>query len=84
MRCVPLPEIPGDVLQGDVCGADLDRVTDLVPQLQRLLGRRAGLVHLIGDHALGGERVQQPGALSGGPRRGEPQRGAVVVHRFPV
>ena len=63
-----------DVLEGDVRRADLDRVTDLVPQPQCVLGRREGLVHLIGDHAFGGERVQQLGALS---RPGETRRTAV-------
>ena len=67
-----------------MCGADLDRVTDLVPQPQRLLGRREGFVHLVGDHAFCGERVQQLGALCGRARRGEPQCRAVVVHRFPM
>ena len=67
-----------------MCGADLDRVTNLVPQPKRLLGRRERFVHLIGDHAFGGERIQQFGALRGRVRRGEPQCRAVVVHRFPM
>jgi hypothetical protein len=82
--CFALPEVPGDVLEGDVRRADLDQVTDLFPQPHCLFSRRKGFVHLVGDHAFGGEGVKQLGALCGRSRRGEPKCRAIVVHRFPM
>jgi hypothetical protein len=81
---VPPAEVPGDVRERNVRRADPERGSDLAPQAQCLFCGREGLVHLVSDHAFGGERVKQFGALARWPSRGEPQCGSIVERGLPV
>ena len=79
---VSLRQVPADHVQAHVSRTDPDRLVLLLPQRQRLLPGRQGVVHLVGDHELHGEPVVQLGALAGRARRGELQGRAQMIRRL--